>query len=213
MAAGPGVVVVDSVYSTTGALCPLREMVEVVERHGAMILVDESHSLGTHGPRGAGLCAELGLGDRVHFITASLAKAVAGDATAFPASQALRAATINGAKALGLDGITGSLETGKAADMIAVDMACIEASPLYNVVSQLVYATSRQQVTHAWVAGRELLPHGLATRADGSPTRSRRPVSFARFDFTTTCPGRPWATTRLTNLVLSEDEIRLPMRV
>jgi len=72
------VVVVDSVYSTTGAVCPLREMVEVVEKHGAMILVDESHSLGTHGPRGAGLCAELGLTDRVHFITASLAKAMAG---------------------------------------------------------------------------------------------------------------------------------------
>jgi len=54
---GPGVVVVDSVYSTTGDVCPLAEMVEVVEKHGAMLLVDESHSLGTHGPAGAGLCA------------------------------------------------------------------------------------------------------------------------------------------------------------
>lgn len=87
---GPGVVVVDSVYSTTGALCPLREMVEVVERHGAMILVDESHSLGTHGPRGAGLCAELGLTDRVHFITASLAKAVAGRAGFFTMPAGMR---------------------------------------------------------------------------------------------------------------------------
>lgn len=87
---GPGVVVVDSVYSTTGALCPLREMVEVVEKHGSMILVDESHSLGTHGPRGAGLCAELGLTDRVHFITASLAKAMAGRAGFFSAPASLR---------------------------------------------------------------------------------------------------------------------------
>ena len=69
---GPGIIVVDSVYSTTGALCPLTAMVEVAEQHGCTILVDESHSLGTHGPQGAGLCAELGLSDRVHFITASL---------------------------------------------------------------------------------------------------------------------------------------------
>lgn len=77
---GPGIVVVDSVYSTTGALCPLADMVDVVEQHGCMILVDESHSLGTHGPQGAGLCAALGLSHRVHFITASLAKAFAGRA-------------------------------------------------------------------------------------------------------------------------------------
>lgn len=80
---GPGLVVVDSVYSTTGDVCPLAEMVEVVEKHGAMILVDESHSLGTHGPAGAGLCAERGLTGRVHFITASLAKAMAGRAGFF----------------------------------------------------------------------------------------------------------------------------------
>lgn len=77
---GPGLVVVDSIYSTTGAVCPLEAVVEVAERRSCMILVDESHSLGTHGPEGAGLCAALGLSDRVHFITASLAKAFAGRA-------------------------------------------------------------------------------------------------------------------------------------
>lgn len=87
---GPGVVVVDAVYSTTGALCPLRRMVEVAEQHGCMIVVDESHSLGTHGPAGAGLCAREGLTDRVHFISASLAKAVAGRAGFFTAPAALR---------------------------------------------------------------------------------------------------------------------------
>jgi CAI-1 autoinducer synthase len=87
---GPGLVIVDSVYSTTGALCPLREMVEVAERHGCMILVDESHSLGTHGPQGRGLCAELGLTERVHFITASLAKAFAGRAGFFTMPDELR---------------------------------------------------------------------------------------------------------------------------
>lgn len=88
---GPGLVVVDSVYSTTGALCPLAEIVDVAERHGCMILVDESHSLGTHGPQGSGLCAELGLTHRVHFITASLAKAFAGRAGFFTVPDELRA--------------------------------------------------------------------------------------------------------------------------
>jgi CAI-1 autoinducer synthase len=87
---GPGLVVVDSVYSTTGALCPLAEILEVTEQHGSMILVDESHSLGTHGPQGAGLCAELGLSHRVHFISASLAKAFAGRAGYFTVSAAMR---------------------------------------------------------------------------------------------------------------------------
>lgn len=87
---GPGIVVVDSVYSTTGAVSPLVEMVDVAEAHGCMMLVDESHSLGTHGPQGAGLCAELGLTDRVHFITASLAKAFAGRAGFFTAPAHMR---------------------------------------------------------------------------------------------------------------------------
>lgn len=87
---GPGIVVVDSVYSTTGAVSPLVEIVDVAEQNGCMILVDESHSLGTHGPQGAGLCAELGLTDRVHFITASLAKAFAGRAGFFTAPAHMR---------------------------------------------------------------------------------------------------------------------------
>ena len=87
---GPGLVVVDSVYSTTGSLCPLRQIVEAAERGGSMILVDESHSVGTHGPAGAGLCAQLGLTERVQFITCSLAKAFAGRAGFFSMPAALR---------------------------------------------------------------------------------------------------------------------------
>ena len=87
---GPGIVVVDSVYSTTGAVTPLVDIVDVAEQNGCMILVDESHSLGTHGPQGAGLCAALGLTDRVHFITASLAKAFAGRAGFFTAPAHMR---------------------------------------------------------------------------------------------------------------------------
>lgn len=77
---GPGVVVVDSVYSTTGSLASLRDIVEVCEAQGCVLVADESHALGTHGPQGAGLVAELGLEERVHFRTASLAKAFAGRA-------------------------------------------------------------------------------------------------------------------------------------
>lgn len=77
---GPGVIVVDSLYSTNGALCPLREVLAVAEDSGSILVVDESHSLGTHGPQGAGLVAALGITDRVHFRTASLAKAFGGRA-------------------------------------------------------------------------------------------------------------------------------------
>ncbi|MFC5500477.1 alpha-hydroxyketone-type quorum-sensing autoinducer synthase [Caenimonas terrae] len=87
---GPGLVVVDSVYSTTGALCPLVQIVEAAEAAGSMILVDESHSVGTHGPAGAGLCAQLGLTSRVQFITCSLAKAFAGRAGFFSMPAQLR---------------------------------------------------------------------------------------------------------------------------
>ena len=88
---GAGLVVVDSVYSTTGAVARLPELVEIAEQHDCMMLVDESHSLGTHGPGGKGLCAALGLTDRVQFITASLAKAFAGRAGFFTMPAELRA--------------------------------------------------------------------------------------------------------------------------
>lgn len=77
---GPGIVVVDSIYSTTGSIAPLREIVAICEAQGCVLVADESHSLGTHGPNGEGLVVELGLAERVHFRTASLAKAFAGRA-------------------------------------------------------------------------------------------------------------------------------------
>ena len=77
---GAGVVCVDSVYSTNGSVCKLREIVTLAKSMGCMVIVDESHSLGTHGPQGAGLVAQLGLANQVDFITASLAKAFAGRA-------------------------------------------------------------------------------------------------------------------------------------
>lgn len=77
---GQGIVCVDSVYSTMGALCDLEGVVDLATEFGCLIIVDESHSLGTHGPFGAGMVREYGLNDRVHFVTASLAKAFSGRA-------------------------------------------------------------------------------------------------------------------------------------
>jgi 5-methylthioadenosine/S-adenosylhomocysteine deaminase len=88
---------------------------------------------------------------------ALLAKGVSGDATALPAHRALQMATLNGARALGLEQLTGSLLPGKAADLIAVNLGGIESQPLYDVASHLLYATSRNQVEEVWVNGVHLL--------------------------------------------------------
>ena len=99
--------------------------------------------------------------------TASLvAKAVAGDATAVPAHRAIAMATIAGARALGKDEVIGSLVPGKAADLIAVDLAAIESQPVYDPASQVAFSASRRQVSHAWVAGRALLREGALLTVD-----------------------------------------------
>lgn len=74
---GQGIVVVDAVYSTSGSVCPLKEILEVAEHYGCIMVVDESHSLGVFGKYGEGLTASLGYAERVHFCTASLSKAFA----------------------------------------------------------------------------------------------------------------------------------------
>ncbi len=88
---------------------------------------------------------------------ALLAKAVAEDATAFKAFSALEAATLSGARAMGLENVIGSLQPGKQADLIIIDLARIEAMPLYDVISQLVYAGARHWVSDVWIAGRAKL--------------------------------------------------------
>jgi len=97
---------------------------------------------------------------------ALLAKGVANNATAVPAEYALRMATINAARSLGLDEDIGSLQPGKAADFIAVHLDEIETAPVYNPVSQLVYATGRDKVTDVWVAGKHLLKDRVLTTLD-----------------------------------------------
>ncbi len=88
---------------------------------------------------------------------AFVGKVTAHDPRAVSADTTLKMATINGAKALGIDHYTGSLTVGKAADFIAVDLEQIETQPVYHPVSQLVYATPRNQVTDVWVNGKQLM--------------------------------------------------------
>lgn len=104
---------------------------------------------------------------------ALLAKAVAGDASSIPAEQALHMATLGGARALGLEQDLGSLETGKWADLCAVSLDSLEALPLYSVISQLVYATNRTQVSDVWVAGRRVLSNRTLTSLDTARIAAR----------------------------------------
>ena len=97
---------------------------------------------------------------------ALLAKGHAGDACALPADQALAMATLHGAQALGLDRHTGSLAVGKSADLIAIDLARPETQPVYNPVSQIVYAAGREQVRHVWIRGQQVLHDRQPTTLD-----------------------------------------------
>ena len=94
---------------------------------------------------------------------ALLAKGVSQDATAFSAQQAIRSATIDAARALRIGDETGSLAIGKSADIIAVRCDSVEAQPLYNVLSHLVYSTDRSRVIDVFVAGRQLLRNRTLT--------------------------------------------------
>ncbi len=97
---------------------------------------------------------------------ALLAKGISGNVKAVDAFQALEMMTINGAKALGIDELTGSIEIGKAADLCAIDLSHPETQPLYHVVSQVIYAASRGQVSDVWVAGKRVLDSGQLTTID-----------------------------------------------
>ncbi len=97
---------------------------------------------------------------------ALLAKGVSGMANAVPAEQALRMATWNGAKALGLEDEIGSLEVGKAADVVALDLDNPHTQPMYHPCSQLVYAASSHQVRQVWIGGRQVVRDGAVLTLD-----------------------------------------------
>jgi 5-methylthioadenosine/S-adenosylhomocysteine deaminase len=104
---------------------------------------------------------------------ALLAKAVARDAAAMPAHAALRAATLGGAKALGLEDRIGSIAAGKSADLAAVALDGLELQPVYDVVSHLVYACGREHVTDVWVRGEQVVRDRTLTRLNLSDLQGR----------------------------------------
>jgi 5-methylthioadenosine/S-adenosylhomocysteine deaminase len=104
---------------------------------------------------------------------ALLAKGVSGDASALDAASALRMATLGSARAMGLGDTVGSVEAGKQADLVLVDMDPLETQPMFNAISQLVYATGRQQVSDVWVAGVRKLADGALTDLDADAIRAK----------------------------------------
>lgn len=106
-------------------------------------------------------------------VAALLAKAVSGNAAALNAHQALRMATLNGARALGLQDKTGSLEAGKLADLVSINLSALSAQPVYDPVSQLVYACHGGAVEHVWVGGKQLVHNRQLLRMDAEAIRAR----------------------------------------
>ncbi|HEX7328536.1 MAG TPA: TRZ/ATZ family hydrolase [Casimicrobiaceae bacterium] len=102
-----------------------------------------------------------------------LGKVVTGDAAALPAAMLLRMATLGGARALGLDDSIGSLEIGKAADVVAVRLGDPETLPVFDPRSHLVHAAGREHVTDVWIAGRRVVDGGQLTTLDRTAVAAR----------------------------------------
>lgn len=164
---GPGLIAVHGVHL-------LAEEIETLARHGCSVVHCPSSNLklaSGFAPvarlLAAGVNVALGTdgaasNNRLDLMqemrqAALLAKAVARDAEAMPAYLALRAATLGGAAALGLDSRIGSITPTKSADLVAVRVAAPDLLPCYDPISQLVYAAGREHVSHVWVAGKLLL--------------------------------------------------------
>ena len=116
-------------------------------------------------------------------LAALLAKVVADDANSLSAADALRMGTLDGAKALGLDGSIGSIEAGKWADLACINLATLNSQPIYDVISQIVFTASAAQVSAPGVAGASKSTHCASTVGDagagpaGSGRHHRRPPS------------------------------------
>jgi 5-methylthioadenosine/S-adenosylhomocysteine deaminase len=95
-----------------------------------------------------------------------IAKVTTGHAGSLPDATALEMATLGGARALGLDAEIGSLEPGKSADIVAVDLAAPRFQPVYDPRAQLVHTGAGSAVTHVWVRGRALLDDNRLTTVD-----------------------------------------------
>jgi 5-methylthioadenosine/S-adenosylhomocysteine deaminase len=175
---GPGLIAVHAVHL-------LEEEIQLLATHGCSVAHCPSSNLKLasgfapiEALRGAGVNLCLGTdgaasNNRLDLLTemrsaALLAKAVARSAEAMPAHAALRAATLGGARALGLDARIGSIEPGKRADLTALALRGPELAPCYDPVSHLVYAAGREHVTHVWVDGEPRVVDGRLQNGETS---------------------------------------------
>ena len=180
---GPGLIAVHAIHLE-------RSEIELLARHGCHVAHCPSSNLKLASglaPVGALLAAgvNVGLGtdgaasnNRLDLfaemrLAALLAKGISGDATALPAWQTLELATLRPARALGLDGIIGSLTPGKCADITAVNLSALELAPCYDPLSHLVYVAGREHVSHVWVNGELLVDEGNLTTIDVSEVQAR----------------------------------------
>jgi len=102
-----------------------------------------------------------------------LGKIATGNAGSLPESRVLEMATLGGARALGLEAEVGSLEPGKSADLVAIDLSAPRFLPVYDPMAQLVHTGAGSAVTHVWVRGRALLEEGRLTTIDETALRER----------------------------------------
>jgi 5-methylthioadenosine/S-adenosylhomocysteine deaminase len=121
-------------------------------------------------------------------LAALLAKGQSKRADVLPAWQTLQMGTLNGARALGLDSVIGSLLPGKAADITAVDFSSLELAPCYDPISHLVYVAGREHVSHVWVNGKMLVNDGELTTLDEQELLLR--AGFWREQIATTRQGQ-----------------------
>jgi len=106
-------------------------------------------------------------------IAALLAKTVSGNPATLDAFEALELTTLGSARALGLDATIGSIELGKAADLISIDLTHSGALPVHRPESTLLYTASGSHVRNVWIAGRRLICDGQATTLDETDIRAR----------------------------------------
>ncbi|UTH75019.1 TRZ/ATZ family hydrolase [Chromobacterium sp. IIBBL 290-4] len=106
-------------------------------------------------------------------LAALLAKVGTLNPTSVPAAAAIRMATLNGARALGIADKVGSVKEGKDADLIAIDLSALETAPAFDPISHVVYAAGREQVSHVWVKGRALMAGRKLSTLDESNLKAR----------------------------------------
>ncbi|MDR3351891.1 MAG: TRZ/ATZ family hydrolase [Zoogloeaceae bacterium] len=113
-----------------------------------------------------------------------LAKGATHAAQNLPAWTALRMATLYGARALGLEREIGSIEAGKRADLVAINLSALELQPCFDPVSHLVYCAGREHVSHVWVEGACCVFEGQAAYADTISLKNARSLWQNRLSFT-----------------------------